>query len=143
MYIAYLPLLQFNSLTLVRRFLFLELNLMLPDLLLQVVISGFPKESNCQSFVLLNQLLLLFKLNLYNSRNEHARVKLCHNRLQLFQETLLKHYLARPNLVDYSCILFCYEPPIQQFGRRYLNTIGIVRSAVHVLCNIMTAKDST
>lgn len=52
---------------------------MLPDLL-HVAIFRFPKKLNCKKFLLLNQLLLLFKVNGCNSTNEHAGNMLYHNR---------------------------------------------------------------
>ena len=61
-----------------QRRLFLEPDVTPPDLLPQAAIFGFPAETNCQSFVLFNHLLLLFKLNVYNSRNDTV---LCLNKL--------------------------------------------------------------
>ena len=42
----------------------------IPYLLSQTVIFGFLDKPNNQNFVLSNNLLLLFKLNVYNSRND-------------------------------------------------------------------------
>ena len=50
--------------------LFLEANLILSYLLPQTAIFGFLDEPDNQNFVLLNYLLLLFKLNVYNSRKD-------------------------------------------------------------------------
>ena len=58
--------------------LFLEPNLILPYLLSQTSIVGFLGQPDQQNFVLLNRLLFLFKLNVYNTRRDKV---LCFNKL--------------------------------------------------------------
>ena len=58
--------------------LFLEQNLIPLYLLLQTTIFGFLGKPNNQNFMLLNHLLLLFKLNAYDSRNDAV---LCFSKL--------------------------------------------------------------
>ena len=58
--------------------LFLEPNLILSYLLLQIAIFGFLDKRNNQKILLLNLLLLLFKLNVYHSWNDTV---LCFNQL--------------------------------------------------------------
>ena len=58
--------------------LFLEPNLLLPYLLPQAAIFDFLGEPGNQNFVLLSYLLLLFNLNVYNSRRDKV---LCFNKL--------------------------------------------------------------
>ena len=57
--------------------LFLEPNLILPYTLPQTAIFGFLDKPDYQNFVLLNHLILLFKLNVFNSRRDKV---LCFNK---------------------------------------------------------------
>ena len=54
--------------------LFLEPNLILPPLLPQTAIFSFLDDSDNQHFVLLNHLMLVFKLNVYNSRRDKVLI---------------------------------------------------------------------
>ena len=58
--------------------LLLEPDLLIPYLLPHTAIFSFLDEPNNQNFVYLNHLLLLFKLNIHNSRNVTV---LCFNKL--------------------------------------------------------------
>lgn len=109
---------------------------MLPDLL-HVAIFRFPKKLNCKKFLLLNQLLLLFKVNGCNSTNEHAGNMLYHNRPQLFQESLKQH-LASSKLVDHRILL---QVTYTTIWKEVLNCCSY-RSPLHIMCISMATKDS-